>query len=177
MPSASKAKGSSFEREVAKYLTQLYGETFIKAPGSGAYTGGSNSIRKQFLHEGQIRNFKGDIVPGLSFPLFNAEAKFYADFSFHQLFSDSLQLETWLNQLITAADQDDLNILFMKFNRKGKFVAVQASHSWNTSCNHLIYKSSRLGDWIIFELEQFFKLNSTQVKLFSQKKQVLVENS
>lgn len=76
MPSASKAKGSGFEREVAKFLTNLYGESFIKAPGSGAYTGGSNSHRKQLLHEGQIRNFKGDIVPGQSFPLMNAEAKF-----------------------------------------------------------------------------------------------------
>lgn len=176
MPSPSKAKGSGWERDVAKYLSQLYGESFIKAPGSGAYTGGSNSHRKQYLHEGQIRNFKGDIVPGLSFPQFNAEAKFYSDFAFHQLFSDSTQLETWLNQLITASDQDDLNILFLKFNRKGKFVAVQAKHNWDKNCNHLIYKSSSLGDWIIFELETFFNHNSTQVKQLSNRKQLLLEN-
>lgn len=176
MPSASKAKGSGFEREVAKFLTNLYGESFIKAPGSGAYTGGSNSHRKQLLHEGQIRNFKGDIVPGQSFPLMNAEAKFYADFAFHQLFLSSNQLEIWIKQVITASDQDDLNILFMKFNRKGKFVAVQHKYNWNLSCNHFIYNSVNFGTWLIFDLDEFFKHNSTQVKSFSSSKQLLTES-
>ena len=40
MPSPQKQKGSSFEREVAQYLSKLYGESFIRAPGSGAYVGG-----------------------------------------------------------------------------------------------------------------------------------------
>ena len=71
MTSASKNKGNSWERVVAKDLTNLYGETFIRAPGSGAYVGGTNTKRKQFLHEGQIRSFKGDIIPGQSFPKFN----------------------------------------------------------------------------------------------------------
>ena len=72
MPSSSKTKGNSFERQIAQFLTELYGETFIRAPGSGAYVGGNNNTRKQFLHEGQIRSFKGDIVPGQSFPKLNA---------------------------------------------------------------------------------------------------------
>ena len=63
MPSPQKAKGSGFEREIAKYLSELYGESFIRAPGSGAYVGGKNQSRTQVLHEGQIRSFKGDIVP------------------------------------------------------------------------------------------------------------------
>ena len=133
MSSPSKNKGSGFEREVAKFLSELYSESFIRAPGSGAYTGGSNSHRKQVLHENQIRTFKGDIIPGQSFPLLNSECKFYADFQFHQLFSESNQLETWLEQLMVAADTDDLNILYMKFNRKGRFVAVQAIDLY---CSH-----------------------------------------
>ena len=51
MPSPSKNKGSGFERDVAKYLSDTYGESFIRAPGSGAYTGGSNNFRKKSLHE------------------------------------------------------------------------------------------------------------------------------
>ena len=47
MPSPQKAKGSSWERDVAKFLTTLYGETFIRAPGSGAYVGGVNTKRKE----------------------------------------------------------------------------------------------------------------------------------
>ena len=148
MSSPSKNKGSGFEREVARYLSDLYQESFIRAPGSGAYTGGSNSHRKQILHEGQIRSFKGDIIPGESFTRFNAECKFYADFQFHQLFDESRQLETWVSQLIQASDPDDMNILFMKFNRRGRFVAVQATLPWNTDCNYMIYNSvAGLGGW------------------------------
>ena len=67
MPSPQKNKGSGFEREIAKYLSDLYGESFIRAPGSGAYVGGKNQSRTQILHEGQIRSFKGDIVPVKAF--------------------------------------------------------------------------------------------------------------
>ena len=87
MPSPQKQKGSGFEREIAKYLTDKYGESFIRAPGSGAYVGGKNQARTQFLHEGQIRSFKGDIVPGETFSKLNVECKFYADFPFHLLLS------------------------------------------------------------------------------------------
>lgn len=175
MPSASKVKGSGFEREVAKYLSDIYGESFIRAPGSGAYTGGSNSARRQILHENQVRSFKGDIVPGQSFPLFNAEAKFYGDFSFNQLFTGSNQLESWIKQLMAAADEGDLNILFMKFNRKGRYVAVQAKHRWNLGCNYMLYISPQWGGWYIVHLEGFFDLNVDQVKQYSSK-QVLVES-
>lgn len=175
MPSASKVKGSGFEREVAKYLSDLYGESFIRAPGSGAYTGGSNAARRQILHENQVRSFKGDIVPGQSFPLFNAEAKFYSDFSFNQLFTGSSQLESWIGQLMAAADEGDLNLLFMKFNRKGRFVAVQAKHRWNLGCNYMVYISPTWGGWYISSLEEFFLLNVDQVKEYSGKR-VLVEN-
>ena len=168
MSSPSKNKGSGFEREVAKFLSELYGESFIRAPGSGAYTGGSNSHRKQVLHENQIRTFKGDIIPGESFPLLNSECKFYADFQFHQLFSESNQLETWLEQLMVAADTDDLNILYMKFNRKGRFVAVQASVPWLTSCNYFRYTSVKHGDWMIYSFNTFFALNANIVKTHSK---------
>jgi hypothetical protein len=46
MPSPQKAKGSGFEREIAKYLSEKYGESFIRAPGSGAYIGGKNISNK-----------------------------------------------------------------------------------------------------------------------------------
>ena len=76
MPSPQKAKGSGYEREIAKYLSDTYGESFIRAPGSGAYVGGKNQTRKEILHEGQIRSLKGDVVPGQSFKRMNIECKF-----------------------------------------------------------------------------------------------------
>lgn len=170
MPSPSKAKGSSFEREVATYLSKLYNESFIRAPGSGAYVGGKNQTRKEFLHEGQVRSFKGDIVPGESFTKLNIECKSYADFPFHQLYTgDCKVLEGWLKQMLDVAEQDDVSVLFMKFNRKGKFVAVQSSLTWGAD-NFTYYTSKSYNDWIIIEFEHFFKLNRDLLKIYSSGK-------
>jgi len=104
MTSPQKAKGSSFEREVAKFLSDIYKESFIRAPGSGAYVGGKNQSRKEYLHEGQIRSFKGDIVPGESFTRFNAECKSYADFPFHLVLTGECKvLDSWIEQLMTVS--------------------------------------------------------------------------
>ena len=167
MPSPQKAKGSGFEREIAKYLSEKYGESFIRAPGSGAYIGGKNQSRTQILHEGQIRSFKGDIVPGQTFTKMNVECKFYADFPFHLLLSGECKvIDGWLEQLMDVADPDDCNILFMKFNRKGRYIAVQSKLTWVTD-NFLYYTSPKLGDWIIMEFDSFFLNNSQLLKAYS----------
>jgi Holliday junction resolvase len=167
MPSPSKNKGNAWERDVAKQLTELYGETFIRAPGSGAYVGGSNNARKQYLHEGQIRSFKGDIIPGQSFPKFNAECKSYKDFPFHQLFTGPVkQLDTWLDQLMDAADPGDFNILIMKFNRKGKFVVFNFDENRTHPMfvdRHLLYEN-KYGRWAIMDYDKFWDLNIDSVK-------------
>jgi len=164
MPNPQKQKGSSFEREVATFLSELYGESFIRAPGSGAYVGGKNKVRTQILHEGQIRSFKGDIVPGQSFPKLNAECKSYADFPFHLVLAGKCKvLDGWLDQMMDVAEQDDINILFMKFNRKGRFVCVRTSLTWVTD-QFLYYTSERHKDWIIVEFEHFFNHNKDILK-------------
>ena len=167
MTSPQKAKGSGFEREVAKFLSDLYGESFIRAPGSGAYIGGKNQHRTTVLHEGQIRSFKGDIVPGQSFSKMNIECKFYADFPFHLLLSgDCKVINTWIEQLMDVAETGDVNLLFMKFNRKGRYVAVQCGSTWITD-NFVYYSSSKFGDWLIVEFDDFFQHNSTLLKTYS----------
>lgn len=168
MPSPSKAKGNSFERVTADFLTNLYGEKFIRAPGSGAYVGGKNTHRKQLLHEGQIRNFKGDIVPGESFSKLNAECKSYKEFPFHQLFSGSVKmLDGWIEQCIDASDDGDFNIIFMKFNRKGMYVAVQVQPNQTELMftRHFNYASKANGHWFIMDHDLFWELNADQVKL------------
>ena len=167
MTSPQKQKGSSFEREIAIFLSKKYNESFIRAPGSGAYVGGKNQVRKQVLHEGQVRSFKGDIVPGQSFPLMNAECKSYADFPFHLVLTgDCKVLDSWIGQMLDVAEDNDFNILFMKFNRKGKFVCVPSNLTWITD-QFLYYTSKKHGDWIIVEFEHFFKHNADLVKTYS----------
>jgi hypothetical protein len=170
MVSPQKAKGSSFEREIATYLSKTYGESFIRAPGSGAYVGGKNQSRKEFLHEGQVRSFKGDIVPGQSFSFFNAECKSYADFPFHLVLTgDCKILDSWIDQVMTVSEPHDLNILFMKFNRKGKFVCVQSKLTWITD-QFLYYTSKKYNDWLIIEFDHFFKHNKDLLKTYSRSK-------
>lgn len=167
MPSPQKAKGSGFEREIAKYLSETYGESFIRAPGSGAYVGGKNQVRKEVLHEGQIRSFKGDVVPGHSFKRMNIECKFYADFPFHLILTGECKvLDAWLDQLLDVADPDDVNLLFMKFNRKGRYVAVQSKLTWKTD-NFIYYTSKKYGDWLIMEFDSFFMHNTEILKQYS----------
>ena len=171
MTSKSKSKGNSWERDVAKHLTELYGEPFVRVPNSGAYIGGANTKRKQVLHEGQIRSFKGDIIPGQSFPKFNCECKSYGDFGFHQLFQgESKQLNTWIDQLLDVADSGDFNILFMKFNRKGKFVVVNFDEPHEHPLfveYHMLYTYRNIR-WAIMDYDRFWNLNKDFVALACQ---------
>ena len=167
MPSPSKNKGSGFERETAKFLSETYEESFIRAPGSGAYVGGKNHNRTESLHEGQIRSFKGDIVPGQSFHKLNVECKFYAGFPFHQLLSGSCrQLEEWLDQLMDVHDEGDFDVLFMKFNRKGRFVCVPSKYTF-VSDQFIYYTSDNHGDWVMFGWDHFFKFNKDIFKAYA----------
>ena len=177
MSSPQKNKGSGFEREIAKYLSDKYGESFIRAPGSGAYVGGKNQSRTEVLHEGQIRSFKGDIVPGQSFIKMNVECKFYADFPFHLLLTGECKvIDAWIGQLMDVADPNDLNILFMKFNRKGRYIAVQSKLTW-VADNFTYYTSQKHGDWMIFEFDSFFLHNTDLLKSYSSTDPKSIKNN
>ena len=49
MPSPQKVKGKSFENAKAKFLTEIYGEKFIRVPTSGAFLGGQNYDRRHTM--------------------------------------------------------------------------------------------------------------------------------
>jgi hypothetical protein len=170
MPSKSKNKGSSFEREIATFLSNLYSESFVRIPNSGAYIGGANTHRKNRLSENQIKSFKGDIVPPDSWVYFNAEAKNYADFPFHQVLTGKCkQLDTWLEQLTVVAEPHDVNFLFFKINRKGRFVCVESRLTWKSD-NFFYYSSESHKDWIIIEFDHFWQQNKELVQLYSTSK-------
>ena len=163
--SKSKNKGNSWERAVAKFLSDLYSEQFLRTPGSGAFIGGLNSFRKQTLGESQIKNFKGDIIAPETWKKFNCEAKSYADFPFHQLYQTSVPiLEKWIGQMFEVADEGDFNVIIMKFNRKGSYVAIQPTPSLINNRNHFIYQSLQHGTWVIQDFESFWTSNSRAIK-------------
>ena len=167
MTSRQKAKGNSWEREVAKYLTDTYKEPFHRIVNSGAYVGGTNSFRKSQLDTHQGKSFRGDINAPDSWPHFNCEAKSYADIAFHQFYTGCSQLEGWLEQLMQVAEPGDVNILFMKITRKGRFIAVQSSLSWVKNASYTVYNSRTCGSWLIYNFENFFADNISKLKQFS----------
>ena len=131
--------------------------------------GGKNKVRKEFLHEGQIRLMKGDIIPPDKWKFFNCECKSYADFPFHQVTQgECKQLENWLSQLLDVADPGDLNILMFKITRKGKFIAVPQAPYWHL-LPYTLYNSQKHGFWQIFDYDLFFEHNSKLLKTLSTK--------
>ena len=65
-----------------------------------------------------------------------------------------------------VADEGDLNILFMKFNRKGRFVVVPTNKTWVTD-QFFHYTSNNHGDWVIINFDHFFKHNKDLLKIYS----------
>lgn len=164
MPSPQKIKGSAWENQVAKFLSEHYGESFIRVPHSGAYIGGTNTSRKKRLDESQIKAFKGDIIPGASFVRMNVECKSYKDFPFHQVVQGSCKiLDEWIEQLLQVADEGDCSLLFMKFNRKGQYVAVHHGPNWDTQDSYIKYTSNN-SSWLIFDFNKFWAKNSNLVR-------------
>ena len=160
MPSKSKNKGKTFEREVCTFLSQLYSDSFTRVPDSGAFTGGKNAYRRETLTEGQVRAHKGDIIPPDDWKFFNAECKNYAEFPFHNLLTQQIPvLDSWLEQTRAASDKGDLNILFFKITRKGTYIAYQLEGSFFHTDRHIDYKDSKNITWRITGFDEFFRHN------------------
>ena len=71
MASPQKVKGKSYENAKAKFLTDIFGQTFIRVPTSGAFLGGKNYDRRLDMSDGQVMAFKGDIIPPDDWKFFN----------------------------------------------------------------------------------------------------------
>ena len=165
--SKSKNKGKGFEREVCNFLGDLYEDSFTRVPDSGAFTGGKNAFRRNTLTEGQIRAHKGDIIPPDDWKYLNAECKNYAEFPFHSLFWNERVplLEAWLEQTLDAADEGDVNVLLMKFNRIGRYIAFDLTTGKDFVTNRsLDYKCESGLTWRITHFEDFFALNDSAFK-------------
>ena len=170
MSSKSKNKGKSWERDVCLFLSELYNESFIRVPGSGAFIGGSNQFRKETLSEEQIKLSRGDIIPPLHYPYFLAECKNYADFPFHLLLGKNsiAQLDTWIDQVEhDVSSQKDFWLLFIKITRKGTYVLFDTNlYDPKESCIECrkqygaIYKNY----WFV-EMNQFFSVHKDKLEL------------
>ena len=68
--------------------------------------------------------------------------------------------------MVDVADDVDLNVLFMKFNRKGRFICVPSKYTW-VSDQFMYCTSADHADWVIIEHEHFFNFNKKIFKAYS----------
>lgn len=165
MSSKSKTKGSNFERAYSSFLTELFDSPFIRVPHSGAFIGGKNVVRKSKLDDNQAKTFKGDIIAPDTWVNWSCECKSYADFPFHQLFTGEVKiLDTWIEQCLAVADENDFSFIAFKINRKGTFVVVKKYHDDMKFINSFTYNSEKSGEWMIMDSNEFWRLNADIVR-------------
>jgi len=170
MPNKNKAKGNSAERELCSIFGEVFNETFIRVPNSGAYAGGLNNFRAQYLSENQKQIMSNDIIPPECFPKCALESKFYKDFEFHHLFRDegNNTLNGWIDQVTESGiDIDEVfPMICFKINRKGWFCC-----SWKNKISDLDYSKLQhfnyhynSNDYVIFELDALLKTFTNELK-------------
>lgn len=123
----NKAKGSSFERQVAKKLTNWWGGDgdFHRTPASGA------------LHWKDDKRVSGDIVPpeNSTFP-FSVECKNYDDVTLYQLITNTGKFPKFWSQCTSdAAEFKKVPMLVFKRTRLKPWVVVPY-------CDELIWAAS-----------------------------------
>lgn len=157
MPSKSKAKGNSWELEVAKFLSSTYNLSFLRVPSSGAYVGGKNNFRKAALDQSQLQSKKGDIHPPDTWTHFNVECKSYKDFPFHQLwYTDVKILDSWIQQQHEVEDEGDLNLILIKISRKDKWVV------YPQNLKFVVDRSLNYKGWVFVNWDDFWTKDHNQ---------------
>jgi hypothetical protein len=98
----SKAKGSEFERKVAKALSQWWGEEFHRTPMSGG------------LHWKEDNRVAGDIVtpPDSLYP-FTTECKKREGWDLEQVLKGTGDVEKWWNQAVADGERVKLKPLLI----------------------------------------------------------------
>jgi len=123
---ASKPKGSSWERDLAKKLTESTGQEFRRVPLSGAFMGGSNRYKNEGILSGAQEGLSGDIM-GPDGWCFNIECKntlHYPRFHLMLQTNDSVIDGYLLESMTDAHHSNKIPLLALKRTRRGEFMMV-----------------------------------------------------
>jgi len=121
MPSKSKIKGSTFERDVAKKLNDFFAtDEFSRAFGSGAFVGKSNWGKRKGMSSEVKNALAGDIMVPKWFA-FNIECKHYDKSPlYHNLLSSTgdNKMDEWLSKSIhDGINTNTLSLVIFKTTR------------------------------------------------------------
>lgn len=163
MGNKNKNKGKTFERQICKILSDIFGLNFQRIPNSGSFVGGLNIERYDKLTEEQRLLADGDIIVPKELSHISMECKSYKDFSFSSLLlgKNSL-LDGWIKQASNTKKQKW--ILFFKINNKGIFSVYDKACFVNQMQkeNYYIYQDK----YVIQEINEF--LNKNKNKLYEK---------
>ena len=159
MSNYNKSKGNTYERQLAKQLSDVFKLNFNRVPNSGAFVGGKNINRAQKLSEKQMLLMSGDIIVPEELAHVDFECKFYKELSFNSLFSNCELLNTWIKQASNTVKS--LWFLFFKINHKGEFVVFDKKHYklCKDIKNFFTYKDQ----YIICSADNFLENNKEQI--------------
>lgn len=165
--SKQKTKGSGWEREICKILSDSMGGSFIRTPHSGAFVGKSNSSRLSYLSKTQISASKSDIIPPDEYHHMNIEAKFYKDISFNGIMRGNCkQLDSWIEQVLAVATDESKDFLIFKINNASSFFCFPEDYVKHFSLSTFTRYNSPKGAWIITEFKPFLADNTEKLKGF-----------
>lgn len=175
MGKKSKDKGKAGEREACTIFKEVFGGNWQRVFGSGAFVGGKNAYRREYMEESQLRSTKADVHTPDFMPNLILEVKNYADFPFHQLLQQKeiILLESWLEEVYTCIDKGDFWLLCVKITRKGWFVLFDPEFANFIYDNHSVYysKAQNKNFIITAPLKEFLKVNKDRLlELCSDKK-------
>jgi hypothetical protein len=169
MSNASKNKGKSFERDVAKFLGDVFGLNFERVPNSGAFIGGKNNFRADKLTDEQKLLMDGDIIMPKALSHVSVECKSYKDFRWSLLYyKDGVQI---LNKWIDQSSNTSKTIWFIcfKINNMGCFTVFDSSIGFEEYCtkfpntryfyNDKVYTVTSMNNFFNFNKEGILNYN------------------
>jgi hypothetical protein len=130
MTNHAKAKGNSWERDLAKLLSKVFGYHFERNKnGSGAFVGGINAKRKEYLSDTQKLSFMADILPPDEMQKMCVEAKFYKDFPFHHFLinKEIPDVKSWIKQQLDVVEEQTFWFIAFKINHAGSYIIIPES--------------------------------------------------
>ena len=158
-----KNKGNTFERKVAKLLSDRFAEYlgiesgFRRNPDSGSYFGGSN-VKRSETHSLDYAIF-GDLICPRNF-VYSVECKHYKTAPSLQsiLAQEVKQWDDWLLQAQQDSDTSGKKLaLIIKYNNVSEFVFLAEPITGITSIiNYKQYFAYKLGTFLDNPTESFF---------------------
>ncbi len=137
----------------------------MRVPNSGAFLGGKNISRERELENNQVKLFKGDIIVPEILKNVVFECKFYKNFSLRSCLKKNFSLlETWINQIETTINSEELWFLCIKNNNQGWFIVFDIKYQNDFKLeNYLKYISNNNKCYILCDMKDFLFNNRAKI--------------